>query len=101
MYVCMYACVFMGINMRVEERICWFFADEPTIEDELHFMFNCCLYTQERQEFIEHCKPLNQALPNLTNIDKWEFISHTNNKQLIYSFSKLISVAFGERRAHL
>ena len=34
----------------VEERVCWFCTDKPTVEHEVHFLFNCNLYIQERKE---------------------------------------------------
>ena len=68
--------------LSVEERVCWFCTEEPIVEDELHFLFNCHSYAQERQEFTEHCKLLNKAFHYLTNIDKWKFISHTTNNLL-------------------
>lgn len=87
--------------LSVEERVCWFCTDQQTVEDELHFLFDCGLYTQERQEFIEYCKLMNKAFSFLTNIDKWKFISNTNNKQLMYLYSKFVSAAFEKRRSQL
>ena len=71
------------------------------VEDKLHFLFNCRLYTQERQEFTDFSKQLNKSFPYLTDIDKWRFITLSNNKQLIYLICKFSSVAFEKRRAHV
>ena len=38
----------------VQERTCWFCTKEQAVEDKLHFLFNCSLYTQERQEFFDY-----------------------------------------------
>ena len=40
-------------SLPVEERICWLCtdSDQPLVEDELHFLFHCSLYTQEKQDF--------------------------------------------------
>ena len=85
----------------VQERTCWFCSEEQAVdsEDELHFLFNCSLYTQERQEFFNYSKQVNKSFPYLTDIDKWRFISLSNDKHLIYLLSKFISVAF-EKRSH-
>ena len=83
----------------VQERTCWFCSEEQAIEDEVHFLFSCSLYTQERQEFLDYCKQINKSFPYLTDIDKWRFMSRCNDKYLIYLISKFISVAF-EKRAH-
>ena len=83
----------------VQERTCWFCSEEQAIEDEVHFLFSCSLYTQERQEFFDYSKQINKSFPYLTDIDKWRFMSRSNDKHLIYLLSKFISVAF-EKRAH-
>ena len=58
---------------------CWL---EQAVEDELHFLFNCTVYTQERQEFFDYSKQVNKNFPYLTDIDKWRFMSLSNDKHL-------------------
>ena len=38
----------------VQDRTCWFCSEEQAVEDELHFLLKCSLYTQERQEFFDY-----------------------------------------------
>ena len=71
------------------------------IEDELHFLFNCRLYDRESLQLFAKCEQVNKSFQFLTDIDKWNFISQTDNKQLIYQYAKYIDVTFEKRRAHL
>ena len=91
----------LPVPLPVQDRICCFCPEELIVEDELHFLFNCRLYIQERQEFMDYSKQLNKSFPYLTDKDKWRIISLSNNKQLIYLICKFSSVAFDKRRAHV
>ena len=72
--------------------------DYDMIEDELHFLFNCRLYDQERLQLFAKCEQVNKSFQF-----KWNFISQTDNKQLIYQYmqNNNVQVAFEKRRAHL
>ena len=85
-----------------EERFCWF-CSNGSIEDEFHFLFNCNLYNhmEEKRDLIDHCLTLNSTFINLTNEDKWKFISLSTNTSLIFSFCIYVSAAFKLRRKSL
>ena len=82
-----------------DKRSCWF-RDNDSIEDELHFLFKCKLYTslQELQELTTHCCLLNPSFMHLSDLDKWKFISSCNDNKLVYLHSKFVAVAFELRR---
>ena len=60
-----------------DKRSCWF-CDDDSIEDELHFLFKCKLYTS-LQELTTHCCLLNPSFMHLSDLDKWKFISSCND----------------------
>ena len=72
-----------------DQRVCWFCMGDSVneIEDELHFLFNCRLYDQERLQLFAKCEQVNKSF---WFFDKWNFISisQTDNKQLIYQYAK-------------
>ncbi len=81
---------FVGLNER--DRICEM-CDQNEVENEMHFMFSCNLYTQYRQE-LEAAIGVNLA--NLSSIDKWESVF-----QHPHSLGRFVYNAFQQRREKL
>ena len=62
------------------------------IEDELHFLFNCSAY-QTSNEFINlitYVLMLNGTFNDFSDINKWIFISLSENQNMNYLLEKLI-----------
>ena len=85
-----------------DKRYCWFCTNQ-LVEDELHFLFDCDLYKlmPEKDKLMEHCKNLNRAFPFMSNLDKWNYISSSEQKEVIFLFSKFVSIALETRRNSL
>jgi len=74
----------------VNERTCFNCPDK--VEDELHFLFNC-LANQTSNEFtnlITYILSLNSTFNDLPDIDKWIFISQSEDQNMYYLLGKFI-----------
>ena len=56
------------INLKVEERICQQCDSEDT-EDEMHFLFSCDLYVNERNNFVSEISSVCPHAETLSNVD--------------------------------
>ena len=84
----------LPLPIPAEERYCWF-CQNGSVEDKFHFLFDCNLYStlEEKSALISYCLLFNPAFTNLTNVDKWRFISLTDS-HLTYIFSKFCVMCF-------
>ena len=57
------------VNLPVEERKCVFCSDNA-VENEIHFLFECQLYTTLRTSFYSEMEALNNNFITLSNEDK-------------------------------
>jgi hypothetical protein len=82
-----------------DERYCWFCTNQ-FVEDELHFLFDCELYKliPEKDKLMEHCKSLNRSFPFMSNLDKWKFISSSEQNKVMVLYSKFVAVALETRK---
>jgi hypothetical protein len=73
------------------------FAPTSLLEDELHFLFNCELYKPipEKDNVMEHCTSLNRSFPFMSNLDKWKFISSSEQNKVMFLF---VAAALGTRK---
>ena len=59
-------------NLNVNERKCNI-CNLNMVEDEMHFFFECNVYADDRERFLDHCHiPINYA--NLNNTDKLTYL---------------------------
>ena len=58
--------------------------------------FDCDLYKllEEGAKFMDLCKSINPLFTFLTNLDKWKFISSTQDKSLLHHYYKYAAAAF-------
>ena len=56
------------INLKAEERICMH-CNKNEMEDEMHFIFSCSLYDQERNDFLHTIHDLHPPAVNMSKID--------------------------------
>lgn len=81
------------VNLKPEERICKM-CSQNNIEDELHFLFQCDLYTQERTQFMQKMSDSNANFSTEADINKLRIIMENN----IYIFGKYLKTIFNKRR---
>ena len=60
--------------MKKEERFCPFCCTESVIEDEVHFLTKCVLYSSIRKPLYESCTELRPNFPFYTDVEKFKFI---------------------------
>ena len=65
----------LPVPIQPEDCYCWF-CQNGAVEDKLHFLFDCNLYStlQEKHTLTNYCLLLNPAFSNSTNVDKRRFI---------------------------
>ena len=76
-------------NEKLEERVCKFCSLNET-EDELHFMFRCHLYTQERNDLLSNINMLDFP----SEILLIQYLMNTKCRKL----AKFVQHAFAKRR---
>jgi len=67
---------------------------EDTVEDELHFLFDCHLYLplEEHREML--FQSINPSFIILSNKEKWAFMSNLNVLKTDYLFCKFVFKGF-------
>ena len=81
------------INLKVEDRICEQ-CNLNSVEDELHFLFHCTLYEEERVNFYSNID--NRAFIHMADIDKLEYLCNEKPRLL----AKYIVNNFEKRKSH-
>ena len=79
------------INLKVDERICEQ-CDLGTVEDELHFLFHCKLYEEEREYFYRDLDEYN--ILHMTDVNKLQYCCEEKPRAL----AKYISKIFEKRK---
>lgn len=73
-------------NIPVEQRICKM-CDSGEVEDELHFMINCKLYSDIRNELLQELQTLHHNdFPDLSSIDKLKELLNSNKSKTVAKF---------------
>ena len=71
-----------------EERFC---PDCPgSIEDETHFLLNCCKYTTERVELLQEIECKYPAFASLNNANKFIYLMSQEDPILTGSLAKFV-----------
>ena len=78
------------LNLKVEERLCRF-CENNAVEDELHFLFNCPLYTTLRIEFYNQVNRF-LSIDALNDAAKLKVLM--NDKRVINRFGTFIKNCF-------
>ena len=60
-------------KMKPEERTCKI-CDSGEVEDEIHFLFVCNKYTEQRDIFFNKCINVNPNFINMSHLDKLRFV---------------------------
>ena len=72
--------------------------NSPSVEDELHFLFECNFYTAQRHKFMLE---ITKYVPNISYINDKEILKHCMTKPLINLFSKYVNEIFAIRQHSL
>ena len=80
------------VNWPLNRRFCFHCPDQ--IEDEIHFVFDCTLYTEHRLELFSYVHNLGGDLSNLSHCDKLKIRFHEFPRQ----FAKYICKSFTKRK---
>ena len=67
-------------------------AYKSSVEDELHFLFDCGHYhdLEEHKVMLSYCEYINNSFKDLSNIDKWSFISNINDLYARYLLCRFV-----------
>ena len=69
-------------NIQLENRIC-ILCNRNEIEDECHFLLNCCLYENERHIFLNKISYLYNEFANLDQEAKFIFLLRLKGKDCL------------------
>ena len=86
-------------KLALEERLCWFCKN--TVEDEMHFLLECPLYSENRQVLMRECVTLNKSFVYFSTADKFSFLLGTKSEMLQYALARFIKISFQTRQAEL
>ena len=81
-------------NLKINERICQF-CNLREIEDEIHFIFDCELYTPTRQDFFNKIAIEVDDFYNMNNLDRLKLF----NTSYVRQFAKFLQKIFQERKS--
>jgi len=84
-------------NVTLEERLCKL-CNDNSIEDEIHFIFQCPFYNTTRRNFLDHVVDVNPHFETLDNNEKLRFCFQKEN---LNTFCKYINEIFHYRQCHL
>ena len=84
-------------KLALEERLCWFCKN--TVEDEMHFLLECPLYSENRQVLLRECVTLNKSFVYFSTADKFLFLLGTKSEMLQYALARFIKISFKTRLA--
>jgi hypothetical protein len=80
-------------NMKISDRICQI-CQSNNIEDELHFLFSCDAYAQERHMFVQDLNNICHNTVNMGNVELLQFCCENVPRKL----SKYICTIFEIRK---
>ena len=84
-------------NIDVSDRKCTF-CSKGSVEDELHFIFDCPLYEDKRRLFNNKINTLNLNYTLLSQKDKLFWLMSNEDDLIIKEFSSYINTCFEIRR---
>ena len=77
-------------SLPIEDHKCFLCRD--SVEDQLHFLFDCGHYhdLEEHKVMLSYCEYINNSFKDLSNIDKWNFISNINDLHARYLLCRFV-----------
>ncbi len=72
----------------VKDRVCNF-CDAGAVEDEIHVLMDCSLYSSHRKDLLKHLFNIFPGLPDLDKIDQFKFIMQCRDYEV---FNKLLNL---------
>ena len=85
-----------------DERLCCF-CNHGDVEDEFHFLFKCILYKSlpELCMLNDYCYLVNPDFPQMSYLERWNFISNTIDSNVLKLYGRFVAKAFKIRRQNL
>ena len=68
-----------------------------SVEDEIHFIFECSTYKLYRQVFISHISKENKNFSSLSNKNKFIWLMSNESSDIIYRFAEYIFKCYMKR----
>ena len=84
------------MNKHLTERICKL-CNSGVVEDEIHFLCDCPIYSEERRNLYSKAINSNNTFENLDSFDKFVYLMG-NHERAVISF---LPKAVPKRRHHL
>ncbi len=83
------------MKLKPEDRICKH-CNLNEVEDEVHFLTKCKLYTNERKNFLDKIKAIFQ-IEHLNSQELFSFIINNHDKNVIQALGYFITQCFKKR----
>lgn len=87
------------LNIAMEERICPLC--NLAIEDEFHFLLNCCFYNKQREIFDSKIITIYKSYSKMSNIQKINIILNSKYPPILKMSSKFISDCLEIRKSKM
>ena len=82
----------------LSERLC-LFCRSNKVEDEKHFIIECCLYSDERDRLFTKVITVNPDFASMHDDDKFEYLFRTDNERTLAWLGKFIHESLSKRVA--
>ncbi len=83
-------------RLKPEERICKF-CNSGEVEDELHFLLRCNLYSDERSYLLCKISDLYKNFNELSDVMKFRVLLNSENKEIMWALGHYITSSFKKR----
>ena len=83
-------------RLKAEERICKY-CNLGEVEDELHFLLRCNLYSNERSDLISKMSNLYNNFSELSDVIKFNILINNENNEIIRALGYYITTCFKKR----
>ena len=82
----------------LSERLC-LFCRSNKVEDEKHFIIECCLYSDERDRLFTKVITVNPDFASMHDDDKFEYLFRTDDERTLAWLGKFIHESLSKRVA--
>ena len=86
------------ISMNKKDRICPICKDKDIIEDEIHFILLCPLYSQERDAFYTDIQLNRNMITTASHIEVFCILMNLNEQHHLEKLGEFIYSSFNKRK---
>ena len=82
----------------LNKRICYYC---KCVEDEIHFLLNCPIYSDDREKLLQIVEIKNKDFDSLDNSAKFRLILENNDPHILKNLGKFVYNSFEKRDEYI